>query len=243
MTHARRQLSNWTLCLLVVLGLHIGVGAWALYWQVQTPPVELPPPAMLVELAPLPAVAPPPPPPQPQPQVQPEAPKPLPKLAEAPKPKLALPPPKPKPKPQPPKPLEPPKPVAKPVEAPPAPPAKPTEVAQKPAAPAPASASSPSKAEISWQSRLLSHLGRYKRYPDDARRRGFEGIARVRFSVDGAGKVLSVSLAGTSGSASLDRATLAMIRRAQPLPKPPDELLSGNSVEVVAPFVYSLSRR
>ncbi|HEY6611561.1 MAG TPA: energy transducer TonB, partial [Pseudomonas sp.] len=39
------------------------------------------------------------------------------------------------------------------------------------------------------------------------------------------------------------RATLQMIRRAQPLPAPPAELLQNGQLEVVAPFVYSLERR
>lgn len=46
---------------------------------------------------------------------------------------------------------------------------------------------------------------------------------RLRFVVDAEGNVLSYELVGRSGNADLDRATLDMIRRAQPLPKPPAE--------------------
>ena len=42
---------------------------------------------------------------------------------------------------------------------------------------------------------------------------------RLRFVVDAEGNVLSYELVGRSGNADLDRATLDMIRRAQPLPK------------------------
>ncbi|MES2820157.1 MAG: TonB family protein [Pseudomonadota bacterium] len=244
MTAPRRRLSIWTLALFLVLGLHLAVGAWALYWQVQTPPVEPIPPAMLVELAPLPAA--PPPSAPPPPRVEPEAPKPPPKLVEAPKPELALPPPKPKPKPKPPAPKPQPVAPAEPLAAAPvtpAAPAPPAPAAAPPAAPQPSSQSGPSQAEVKWQSKLLAHLNRYKRYPSDAQRRGVEGTSSVRFTLDGAGKVLAVSLAHTAGNASLDRATLAMIRRAEPLPPPPKELLEGGSLEVVAPFVYSLDRR
>ena len=94
-----------------------------------------------------------------------------------------------------------------------------------------------------WQSDLLRHLGKFKRYPEDARRRGLQGINRLRFVVDAEGKILSYSLAGGSGSAALDRATLEMIRKAQPVPKPPQELLNNGSIEVVAPFVYSLDKK
>ncbi|MNJ04761.1 hypothetical protein D3C73_1656710 [compost metagenome] len=48
---------------------------------------------------------------------------------------------------------------------------------------------------------------------------------------------------GASGTADLDRATLEMIRRAQPLPKPPADMLTNGSIEIVAPFVYSLEKR
>lgn len=244
-----RSLPRWGISLLLVLGVHVGVAAWSLYWQPQAAPVELPPPAMLIELPPAPPAAPAAPPPPPE-QVRPPEPPPQPKVIEAPKPKLALPPP-PKPRPKPPKPKQEPKPEPKPrppVEPPPsttpvsdsvpAPNARPTAQAA-PQAGNPG----PSKAKASWQSRLLAHLNRYKRYPEDARRRGQEGVVKLRFVIDGRGNVLRFELAGRSGSPSLDRATLQMIRRAQPLPAPPVELLQNGSLEVVAPFVYSLERR
>lgn len=242
MTSTPRKLSQWGVSLIVVLGLHVGLFIWALFWHPVAVPLELPPAAMVIELEPL-AAAPKPAPPPP-PEVQPEEPEPQPKLVEAPKPKLAIAPPKPKPKPKPPKPVEP-KPQVKPEDNPPqeTPPAPVAAADDKPAAPQQAAVSAPSKAEISWQSKLLSHLSKYKRYPEDARRRGFEGVNRLRFVVDANGKVLSYSLAGKSGSASLDRATLEMIRRAQPLPPPPAEMLKDGSLEIVAPFVYSLDRR
>jgi protein TonB len=245
MSQGKRKLSQWGVSLVVVLGLHLGLGLWALYWRPHAAPIELPPAAMIVELEPLPAPAPKPAPPPP-PQVEPE-PEPLPKLVEAPKPKIAIAP-KPKPKPKPPKPKPPEPKPEKPRETESmkesvAAPTTPAPSDSKPAAQQQAAASAPSDAKPTWQSKLLSHLARYKRYPDDARRRGFEGVNRLRFVVDAEGKVISYSLVGKSGSASLDRATLEMIRRAQPLPPPPPELLNNGSLEVVAPFVYSLDRR
>lgn len=242
-----RSLPRWAISLLLVLGLHVGVALWSLYWQPQAAPLELPPPAMLIELPPAPPVAPAAPPPPPEPVRAPEPP-PQPKVIEAPKPKLALPPP-PKPRPQPPKPeakVEPkPRP---PVETPPstAPVSDrvPAPTAQQAARPSPQTGNpAPSQAKASWQSRLLAHLNRHKRYPEDARRRGQQGVVKLRFVVDGRGQVRSFALAERSGSPALDRATLQMIRRAQPLPAPPPELLHNGQLEVVAPFVYSLERR
>jgi protein TonB len=231
----------------LVLAVHAVAILVALRWS-SPQAIELPPAAMMIELAPVPEPAPPPPPKVVQPP-QPPAPEeqlPIPPIAEAPKPEIAIPKPvKPKPKPQPPKPvkkIEPPKeekPVdEKPVEAPPSN-AKP----EKSAAPEQAPPTPPSTALPTWQGDLLRHLSKFKRYPEDARRRGMQGINRLRFVVDGEGRVLSYEIAGGSGSASLDRATLEMIRRAQPLPKPPAELLNNGTLEVVAPFVYSLDKR
>ena len=75
-----------------------------------------------------------------------------------------------------------------------------------------------------------------------AARRGQQGVVKLRFVVDGQGQVLSFELAERSASGSLDRATLEMIRRAQPLPAPPAELLQGGRLELVAPVVYSLEQ-
>jgi protein TonB len=248
MITTRQRMTRYGGSLAVVLGIHALAIIIALQWPAPKP-IELPPQAMMVEIAPLPEPAPPPPPKVFTPPTPPEPVEemPLPKLVEAPKPEIAIPKPppkpKPKPKPQPPKPEkkpEPPKeepPAEKTVDTPPAPPAAPK--AQKSEPPMPSN----SNALPSWQGDLLRHLAKFKKYPEDARRRGTQGVVKLRFTVDGEGKVLSYSIAGESGSASLDRATLDMIRRAQPLPAPPKELLNNGSLEVVAPFVYSLDKR
>jgi periplasmic protein TonB len=247
MINTRQKLTRYSGSLLLVLAVHAVAIFVALHWSAPQA-IELPPAAMMVELAPIPEPAPPPPPKVVQPP-QPPAPEeelPIPPIAEAPKPEIAIPKPvKPKPKPQPPKPIkkvEPPKEEKpadeKPVDTPPSN-AKP----EKSAAPQPAPPTPPSNALPSWQGDLLRHLSKFKKYPEDARRRGMQGINRLRFVVDGEGRVLSYEIAGGSGSASLDRATLEMIRRAQPLPKPPAELLNNGTLEVVAPFVYSLDKR
>ncbi|HDS1736457.1 MULTISPECIES: energy transducer TonB [Pseudomonas] len=243
MTKTRHNLARYSGSLAIVLALHVIAVLLTLNWSVPQA-IELPPAAMMVEMAPLPEPAPPPPPKAaPKPPVEVEEP-PMPKLVEAPKPKIAIPkPPKPKAKPQPPKPEKKPEPVKdeptkeEVVDTPPS-----TAPAQKSAAPAP-SISSNSNALPTWQSDLLRHLAKYKRYPEDARRRGLQGINRLRFVVDAEGKVLSYSMAGGSGSAALDRATMEMIRRAGNVPKPPAELLNNGTIEVVAPFVYSLDKR
>ena len=246
MIMTRQKLTRYSASLAVVLGVHAVAVILALNWK-SSPPVPLPPMAMLVELAPVPA------PPQPAPPKvvtppQPPTPVeelPLPKLAEALKPTISVPKPKPKPKPQPPKPVEKkPEPVKeKPSETPPSE-AQPSNVPPaKSAQPSPGPTAAQNAAKASWQGTLLAHLQKYKKYPPGAQARGKEGLNRLRFVVDAEGKVLSYELVGRSGNADLDRATLEMIRRAQPLPKPPADMLNNGSIEIVAPFVYSLEKK
>ena len=246
MSMTRPTMTRYAVSLAAVLGIHAVAVILALQWS-NPRAVELPPQAMMVDLAPLPAPPPPAPPKvviPPQPPT-PEEELPIPKLAEAPKPKISVPKPvKPKQKPQPPKPVEKPDPVKeKPSEEKPSD-ATPTKTSSdKSAAPVPGPSAQQLAAKASWEGALLAHLGKYKKYPAAAQSRGKEGLNRLRFVVDAQGKVLSYELVGRSGNADLDRATLEMIRRAQPLPKPPADMLTNGSIEIVAPFVYSIDKR
>ena len=192
--------------------------------------------------------APPPAPPKVITPPQPPAPEeelPLPKLAEAPKPTIQVPKPvKPKPKPQPPKPVEkkPEPPKEKPSEDPPSETPPSHAPAEKSAQPAPGPSPQQVAAKASWEGALLAHLQKYKKYPKSALNSGKEGMNRLRFVVDAEGNVLSYELVGRSGNANLDRATLDMIRNAQPLPKPPADMVKSGSIEIVAPFVYNIEK-
>ena len=111
--------------------------------------------------------------------------------------------------------------------------------AARAAAPAPGAARQDSDAVPTWKSRLLAQLERYKRYPDEAQRRGEHGVAQLAFNVDRHGGVHDVRLLRSSGSALLDRATLALPRRATPLPPPPAEI-SGRRIPIVVPIRYNI---
>jgi protein TonB len=87
-----------------------------------------------------------------------------------------------------------------------------------------------------WESRLMTHLGRNKRYPADARARGETGTAVVTFSLDRSGKVLSASLRKPSGHRDLDAEALDLVRRASPLPAPPP----GAPLTITAPVRFSI---
>ncbi|TKT76184.1 energy transducer TonB [Aquamicrobium sp. LC103] len=87
-----------------------------------------------------------------------------------------------------------------------------------------------------WQSRLMAHLERRKRYPSSARSRGEQGTAYVRFGIDDAGNVLSATLARSSGYPELDAEVLSLVRRASPVPAPPP----GVSKTITAPVRFSV---
>jgi protein TonB len=87
-----------------------------------------------------------------------------------------------------------------------------------------------------WQSRLMAHLERRKRYPSGARRRGEEGIVYVRFSIDGNGNVRSAELVRSSGHAELDQAVIALVQRASPVPAPPP----GAPHDITAPVRFNI---
>lgn len=96
--------------------------------------------------------------------------------------------------------------------------------------------SSSSVSPARWQSRLMAHLERRKRYPADARSRKEQGTAYVRFQIDDSGNVLSVSLSRSSGFSALDEEVVAMVRRASPVPAPPP----GANKTIVAPVLFTI---
>ncbi|WP_272001643.1 TonB family protein [Roseovarius sp. ZX-A-9] len=52
-------------------------------------------------------------------------------------------------------------------------------------------------------------------------RSSVRGVAVVKFTIAGNGQLANATIARSSGSAALDRAALAMVRKAQPFPPPP----------------------
>lgn len=85
-----------------------------------------------------------------------------------------------------------------------------------------------------WQSRVMAHLERRKRYPAGAKARRETGTATIRFRVDDGGNVLSAVLVGSSGFPELDQEVLALARRASPVPAPPP----GANKTIIAPVRF-----
>ena len=119
-----------------------------------------------------------------------------------------------------------------------APPSAPTQ-AERAAGPPPGEAARPSSAAVvTWQRTLSAHLQRFKRYPPKAQAAREQGIATVGFSMDRQGRVTSSHIVRSSGSPLLDEETLTMLRRAQPLPRPPADATDAQ-LTFVFPIRYT----
>jgi len=235
----RTELGRWGACLAVVVALHALAILALVAVRAPIAPVEAPPAAVLLDLAPVPQ----PPAPRAAAPAPARAPEPLRETAPpapAIQPEVALPPPRPKP---------PPRPVERRVEhridpRPPelenSAPAAPTPPIQAPpAAEAPSAAPSPPRVSPSYEGILLGQLERNKRYPREARVRHQEGVAMLRFTLDRSGKLLAFRLEHSSGHAALDEEVLEMIQRAAPLPPFPPEM-TQSTIELVVPLRFSL---
>ncbi len=82
-----------------------------------------------------------------------------------------------------------------------------------------------------WESRVLAHLQSRGRSMRNA------GLTIVDFSVDSNGTVIAVSVNLSSGNPVLDRAAIALIRRASPVPAPPSKIArTSNPVRLPIQF-------
>jgi periplasmic protein TonB len=134
-----------------------------------------------------------------------------------------------------------PRPVARPLPAkvPPRPPivTAPTAPAERAVAPPPPSLAQPA-IDGGWLSSVASWVAGRKTYPEDARQRGEEGRVVIRFTVDRTGRVIEAAIVGSSGSARLDAATVALLRGAV-LPALPASM-PGPNVTITTSVRYNL---
>jgi periplasmic protein TonB len=208
------DLRRWAASAAVVVAIHAG-GALMLTRWVEPVAGDEGTATVAVDLAPFTT-------PQPDAQQQDVAPGPLQQQAESP------------PEPPPPKPEEKKEEKAEPPPEAPAPEVvlpreseKPLEPPkEQPAPPVPETTAPPrprpSAAQVSsWHRQIAMKIERHKRYPTAAQARRETGTARVAFTIDREGQVLTSRVVTSSGSTALDQETIATLRRAQPFPPPP----------------------
>jgi protein TonB len=117
-------------------------------------------------------------------------------------------------------------------------PPKPEPPSEEKQATAPPQANAP-RSIARWESTLAAHIERFKHYPAEARARGDQGTATVAFTIDHEGRLVSSRIVQSSGSATLDQETLAMLVRAQPMPKPPDNVFD-NELSFIVPVRFNI---
>ncbi|WP_175106022.1 energy transducer TonB [Pararobbsia alpina] len=114
----------------------------------------------------------------------------------------------------------------------------PPRTAQAPVA-TPATADLSRQALATWQGGLAAHLARFEQFPEQAQRRGEQGVVLMRVAVSRNGQVSSMSMARGSGYADLDAQAQAWIERAEPLPPFPPEITAQQMVLMI-PLRFTL---
>lgn len=99
-------------------------------------------------------------------------------------------------------------------------------------------AESRQRARVTWQKEFLTHLNKYKRYPNDRSQKSAEIV--VTLNLDRTGRVLSADVAKSSGDEAFDRAALAMVERASPVPAPPP-LIADEGLSFSLPVIFRKS--
>ncbi len=89
-----------------------------------------------------------------------------------------------------------------------------------------------------YHDQLAAWLQQFHEFPDRAQRRKMYGETRVRFTIDRGGNLLNYEIVGSSGYEILDKAALATVKRASPMPPMPAEL-SGSQYEVTVPLQFN----
>ena len=87
------------------------------------------------------------------------------------------------------------------------------------AAPATGVGNSFARLRANWERELVAHINRFKRYPQGGGGESAEVI--INLQLDESGRVASASILRSSGRLDFDAAAIAMVRRADPVPRPP----------------------
>jgi len=91
-----------------------------------------------------------------------------------------------------------------------------------------------------YRTLLSGWLESHKRYPEEARQRGEEGRAVLRFRVDRYGRVIDYAVVSSTGYADLDQAVENMMRGATMPPFPPS--MTEPEIEVSVTIRFGLAR-
>jgi protein TonB len=91
-------------------------------------------------------------------------------------------------------------------------------------------------ADPAWQRKVAQLISANYAYPRSAVLRGEQGSARVKIAFSGAGKILSVDLVKSTGSAILDREAVRIPRKVAAYPAPP----TGSNTDAIFPIEWRI---
>lgn len=90
-----------------------------------------------------------------------------------------------------------------------------------------------------YGSLLAREFAKHKQYPRVALMRGWQGTVRIKLEVDANGNVTSSTVSVSSSFDALDQQALEMVRKASPLPLPP-ETLRHRPFTITVPVLFRL---
>jgi TonB family protein len=89
-----------------------------------------------------------------------------------------------------------------------------------------------------YREAMLAQLAAERDYPRSALLSGYQGIGSVLFHIDRDGRLLDVGIETSTGRKALDRAALALVRRAAPFPTVPAAM--PDQLEVSLPIRFMI---
>ena len=94
-------------------------------------------------------------------------------------------------------------------------------------------------ADPAWTRKVSQLISANYTYPRSAQVRGEQGRAKVKIAVSGSGKVLSVDLVQSTGSAILDREAVRIPMKVGAFPPPP----GGGNTEMIFPITWRIDEQ
>jgi protein TonB len=86
---------------------------------------------------------------------------------------------------------------------------------------------------------LTREIAKHKQYPKIAQMRGWQGTVKVELQIDNNGNLVASSINKSSGFEALDNQALVMVKKASPLPLPP-ESLRNRQFNILVPVTFRL---
>ena len=90
-------------------------------------------------------------------------------------------------------------------------------------------------AKVSWEKKVVAHFKKHQTFPDGVKVQGTKVTLALEF--DRLGHVVSVSIAEGSGLNAYDEAALKMVRRSDPVPRPPP-LVADQGLKRILPVTF-----